>query len=252
MIRPTSAQIVVVFSAGDRIPLGTSWRITAKKTDFYLEPSGAAGALHLSAHGPNERFSGHKFHLKADKVQVANARGSGFFFEHKVPRKGIGFSGREVDEGVFQVARLRWMPSLQRPEYRTAALSTDTVPELGESREGAVLNTRLSPTSAWDLDIFVSYEPYRLVASGPIQGNPMLGPLVNEAGMYLAATSHHRSLKKKPSPETLLVPGLPERSATPNRLLCGGLDDSGEMYWFVETIVDRQILQPIEAEDVPH
>ena len=41
-------EILVAFSLGESRPLGNLWRITAKRTDFYLDPLGEAGAFHLS------------------------------------------------------------------------------------------------------------------------------------------------------------------------------------------------------------
>lgn len=48
-------QILIAFSDGDSPPLGNIWRITVKKTNFYLDPLGQAAAFHLSVHGPNDR-----------------------------------------------------------------------------------------------------------------------------------------------------------------------------------------------------
>ncbi|TGN32998.1 hypothetical protein [Aeromicrobium chenweiae] len=215
--------------------------MTAKKSDFYLEPSGLANALHLSAHGPNEKFPGHRFHLKVDGKRAAAARNRGSVFEYDVPRKGVAIKGREVADRVFLVARIRWMPSLKDARFKAIARSKETVPEIGAGMQGASLGAELPPDSAWDVDVFVSYERQRLVTDGPVVGDPVLGPLENSAGMHLMATSHHRSLDKAPSPEGL-VPEVPEGSEDATTLLCGALDEPGEVYWLVETIVARSTL----------
>jgi hypothetical protein len=71
-------QIMVALTAGDSPALGNIWRITAKKTDFYLDPLGEAGTVvHLSVHGSNERFDGHRFHIKVDRRLAATAKDRG-------------------------------------------------------------------------------------------------------------------------------------------------------------------------------
>ena len=59
-----STEILVAFSLPESGPLGDIWRITAKKTDFYVDPLGQASAFHLSAHGPNESNPAYRFHVR--------------------------------------------------------------------------------------------------------------------------------------------------------------------------------------------
>ncbi|MEW1959591.1 hypothetical protein [Kineococcus sp. NPDC059986] len=40
-------EILIAFGLGGQGALGNVWRITAKGTDFYLDPLGAADAVHL-------------------------------------------------------------------------------------------------------------------------------------------------------------------------------------------------------------
>ena len=105
---------MVALTAGDSPALGNIWRITAKKTDFYLDPLGLAAAVHLSVHGPNERFDGHRFHIKVDRQLAATAKERGHFVEHGVPRKGLAFDGQQVADRAFRVARIRCTWDLQR------------------------------------------------------------------------------------------------------------------------------------------
>jgi hypothetical protein len=79
---------LVAFAADESAPLGNVWRITAKKTDFYLEPLGQAEAFHLSAHGPNSSHPGHRFHVKVDPKAAAAIEQQGDFIIHGIPRKG--------------------------------------------------------------------------------------------------------------------------------------------------------------------
>jgi hypothetical protein len=42
-----------------------------------------------------------------------------------------------------------------------------------------------------------------------------------------------------------LIPALPKPSEQPNRIMGGapGRDEAGEMYWFVEAITSRQVIE---------
>ena len=68
---------MVALTAGDSNALGNIWRITAKKSDFYLEPLDGADVVHLSAHGPNDRFDDHRFHIKIDRTAASAAKKRG-------------------------------------------------------------------------------------------------------------------------------------------------------------------------------
>jgi hypothetical protein len=103
----------------------------------------------------------------------------------------------------------------------------------------------LSPHDAWDIDLVVSYDqPYWPNPLGSLRDNARLGPLPNDAGLWLTATSYHRSQKEYPTPEEL-SPRLPRPGEEPNRIMCGGPGPDGvsDMYWFVETISSRQLLE---------
>lgn len=104
----------------------------------------------------------------------------------------------------------------------------------------------LRPTSVWDLDVFVAYDrPYWPPTSAPATGDPRLGPLHNEAGMYLTVLSTQRAIKVSPNPDW--VPDLPERGQSPSVLLCGGPGPADGTYWWVETVVARERLEAGDA-----
>jgi len=248
---PTS-EIMLALTAGNTPALGSVWRITTKKTDFYLDTVGPTGrAMHVSLHGPSGTFTDHRFHIKIDRKAVQQARESGHFVEHHVSKKGKPFNGIQVGEKAFQVARIRWRWHLQRPKYRSAAVFGEA-PEIGDGQSGRRLGTLLDPNSAWDVDVYISYDkPHWPMQLGRSQGDPRLGPVRNDAGLWLTAISAHRQERKNPSPPTL-VPRLPRRGETPNRLTCGGLGPKGEedMYWFVETITSRELITEGRATDL--
>ena len=77
--------------------LGNIWRITAKKTDFYIDPLGENSAFHLSIHGPNEQHSGgHRFHVKADRKAVNEARARGDLSFTACRGRGIRSTARSL------------------------------------------------------------------------------------------------------------------------------------------------------------
>lgn len=235
----------MALTAGDSPALGNIWRITAKKTDFYLDPLGQPGTVaHLSVHGSNERFGGHRFHIKIGRQLAATAKDRGYFVGHGIPRKGFTFNGQQLAAHAFRVARIRWTWDLQRPRFRAAAVS-GPAPELADHQSGARLSKTLSPNDAWDIDLVVSYDqPYWLDSLGSLRDNARLGPLPNDAGLWLTATSYHRSQMKYPTPKRL-SPRLPRPGEEPTRIMCGGPGPDGvsDMYWFVETITSRQLIE---------
>ena len=250
-------QILVSLADGDRHPLGSCWSIKTKKNDFYIEPlgSGKRDVLHLSLHGPWPGKPAHRFHIKLDETTAARKRTTGQLIEHGIPTAGQPLNGVQVSANAFLVCRLRWMPILQRTEYRAAATVGVGLPELTPDKQGAALNAALSPTSTWDLEVVVSYnEPYWPNGSQTKADNAQLGPLQNAAGMHLTVSSYHRTISSQPAPEGL-VPGPPEDDETPNLLLSGGLDSrppgQQDMYWFVETITSRELLQRSFPDQFP-
>jgi hypothetical protein len=246
MAQVNRTEILVAFSLAESSPLGNIWRITAKETDFYLDPLGEAGAFHLSAHGPSvSNPGGHRFHVKADARAAAAIEEKGDFIAYDLPRKGRPFDGQELAPGVFRVARIRWLWHLQRPKYRAAATLPGPVPEIAGNQSGRRLSGELGPNYAADIDLIVSYgKPHWPDGDRSIRDNSRLGPLRNEAGMWLTATSYRRSLTKSPAPEGLDGP-LPKPGEQPTLILGGGpaADESGEMYWFVGAITSREVIE---------
>jgi hypothetical protein len=241
-------EIMVAFTVGDSLALGNIWRITAKKADFYLDPLGEAGDyVHLSVHGPNETHPGHRFHIKPSR-DAKKAHEQGYFVSNGLPRKGLSFAGQQLGPRTFLVARVRWTWHLQRPRFRAAA-ATSSAPELHDHQWGARQAAVLPPNDAWDIDLVISYEkPYWPDSRGSLRDNARLGPLSNDAGIWLTATSYHRSQMKYPSPERL-CPSLPQVGEEPSRIMCGGLgpNEASDMWWFVETITSRRIIEASAA-----
>jgi hypothetical protein len=112
------------------------------------------------------------------------------------------------------------------------------------------LASRLGPNEAQDIDLVVSYgRPLWPAGEQSVRDNSRLGPLRNNAGMYLTATSFRRSQTTSPVPNGLNSP-LPKPGEEPNRIMGGAPahDEDGEMYWFVETITSRHIVEASRGE----
>lgn len=239
---------IIVLMSDDGQPRGNVWKITAKKTDFYLDFEGDhGGGFHLSLHGPNDRFDGHRFHVKADRQKVRKARAGGHFLEHGLG-EGHEFDGVKIADDAYLVARLRWSWDLQRQRFNRAARTTVAIPQLEDGISGKFVETRLPPNGAWDVDLVVSYgQPHWPDAGLSEKDDARLGPLTNSAGMWLTATSYYRSLMRDPTPEQLRLP--PPRPGTrPAQVLVSGpgVGQERDMYWFVEGITsDEQIWEHI-------
>lgn len=237
-------EIFVAFTDAASVALGNMWRITAKKTDFYLDPLGDNRAFRLSVHGPNEQNpDGHRFHFKVDRDAVKTIRAKGDFVLHHLPRAGQPIDGCQLAPGVFHVACVRWVWDLQRERYRRMAASGQS-PEIGANQSGAKLALPLPPNAAADLDLIVSYnEPYWPEPDRSLREGARLGPLSNAAGMWFTGTTYQRSQLKYPTPDAVSVP-RPTPSETPNRILSAGPAPlrSGDIYWFVESITSRELL----------
>jgi len=166
------------------------------------------------------------------------------------PRKGIKFRGEQVAPGAFHVVRLRWTWDVQRERYREYAYFGDT-PVPGPTEQGFVQRALLNPNQAWDV---TSSSP-TTSRTGPQRHSPK--GLVTPVSVLSATTpatgspgrSWVRHQSRTPTPVTAL-PRLPRVGETPNRITCGGLGPEGPdgIYWFVETITAREVMDNGEQE----
>lgn len=246
----TSDRIVVGFTGGASAPLGNLWQITAKKTDFYINPVHAPDMFHLSAHGPNQRSGdSHRFHVKVgDQARREVPRGqagytsNGYFLAHGVPRRGQPLEGHLIAPRTWLIARIRWTWDMQRPRYRRAAVSGHTWPEINRRESGFVMREALHDNEAADVDVVVSYDrPYWPDEKGARRANAQLGPLRNASGMWLTATMYRRLQLLYPTPDGVLA-GRPIGGETPSRIMGCGPGDHDNIYWFVESITSQEIV----------
>lgn len=239
-------EIVLALSSENRFALGSIWRITAKKADFYIE-AGKSPFAHLSVHGPQKGFTTHRFHMKIDRKVASAAKERGVFVAHDIPRKGYPFNGRRLTEQAFLVARIRFSWQLQRLRYRQVA-TTEPLFEPKEHQQGIQLASDLKPNGVWDIDLVVSYdEPYWPHPWQTERDRSRLGPLRNNAGMWLTGTSYHdRHGSRHQPPSSLIRP--PHPGEQPILFLAGGpgLNDPDDLFWLTETITGRDLLESAE------
>lgn len=245
-------QILFALATPERKALGNFWRITTKGKNFYLDFVGNhAAGVHLSAHGPQGKFQKHRFHVKANKQEISTARAAGNLVASGLPRKGYEFDGQQIAPNAFLVARIRCTWDLQRPRFRTAALSR-FIPPLTENQTGRIQTEPLLPNQSWDIDVVISFKkPHWPDPDNSPLGDAQLGPLQNDAGMWLTATSYHRWQTTDPTPIHLAQP-LPEQHQTPSRLTAMGPGDEGQkgMFWLIEGITALERLNEL-SETLP-
>lgn len=232
--------------------LGTMWRITTKDRHFYVDFIGTNEAnLHLSLHGPNERFDDHRFHVKIDRRKVKQAHDAGYFMNPQLHKKGIEIPGRPLAGNAYHVARVRWTWDLQRPRYRHVALNRGPIPKIHDSRHGRIMEVPLKKHHAWDVDLVVSYgKPLWMTDvlwTQRKQANflsPKLGPLKNAAGMYLTGTSRESSITAEPGPVEQLVP-RPKSDEDAQLLIAAGLGEGRlkDTLWFEEKVTSKDFPQ---------
>lgn len=246
---PLSRFFVAVAPFGNKGPIGNVWRFTGKKSDFYLDLGDGEEGFHLSAHGPNAEYSGLRFHLKVNTKVAATAHERGGFAMHGVPRKGRSINVHEVSPNAYHVATVRWSSDILRRRYRKFAISSH-LPEATSERPGRLMNKPVGTGEAVDLEIFVSLgTPYIHGGRRAERDKAVMGPIGNEAGMWLSATFTRRLERDHPTPESLVVP-KPGRKDEPNRILAGGpsMNRDAGPYWFVESITSRAAIEAAQKQ----
>jgi hypothetical protein len=259
------SEIVTAFSAEDRVLLGDMWRITGREQDFYLNAESAMGteeAFHISLHGPKGRHRTQRFHIKHNQQAAGVLATQGkFVAAGAFPPAGLPFSGEQLGERAWRVARIRWLGELQKKKYRAAARTRAVIPELSDSRRGAVLSGLLPANYAADLDIFVAFgKPFwpddesAAFRDGPapsLADNARLGPVkAAGAGMWLTAVSYRRSLST--SPCAMPVPRFPRPGEIPTWIMSGSLEETAErqIYCFVHSMTSNEVLAAWPADGV--
>lgn len=240
----TKHKIHLGLASDDNLARGNIWTLTAKNTDFYIDFHGTHNAgMHLSIHGPNKEFKTHRFHVKANRKLVKEAREEGNFVEHALG-KGYAFNGLKLAPNAYLVARIRWRWDLQREKFKKSSLSRTGFPTLNAPDEGIYMKSKLYPNSAWDVDIVVSFEkPYWPDEHRSIKDHARLSPLTNNSGMWLTATSYQRPMAQYLTPGDLNLP-VPLNSSEPHIFLGAGPGINGvdDLYWFVEGITRQDLL----------
>ena len=224
-------------------PRGHVWRLTAKKSDFYVDLADGSENLHISLHGPQGRHTSHRFHVKLDSGRSRAARRSDRHVWHGIPRKGHSFEGVELGPETFLVARVRWTWEILRPRYQHVA-SWGAIPTVREDQSGLIMRKSVEQNYAVDMDVVVSFrQPYWQGSWRSKRDNARLGPLRNVDGHWLTATMVHRWQSAVETPSQLQLPRV-GHGDDPRPILAGGT--SGGLYWFVETITRRSVIEASE------
>lgn len=244
-------EIMLALASDDGRALGSIWRITAKKADFYLD-AGDSEIFHLSVHGPQKGFTGHRFHLKVDQRAVSAAEQRGTFVGHGIPAGGYAFNGRRLTDDAFLVARIRFTWQLQRMRYRRVA-ATSTLSEPAAHQRGIQLASALKPNAVWDIDLVASYkEPHWPNAWQTERDRSRLGPLRNSAGMWLTGTSYHDRAGSRYQPSDLQI-RPPSPGEEPILFLAAGPGTQApdDLYWLTETITGKGLLDSVKTTSSP-
>src|SRR5699024_330537 len=127
------------------------------------------------------------------------------------------------------------------------ALNREPIPKIHDSRQGGAMAVPLKKNHAWDVDLVVSYGKPLWMADvfwmPRKQANflsPKIGPLQNEAGMYLTATSRESSITAEPGPAEQLVP-RPKSDEDAQLLIAAGLGEGRlkDTLWFEEKVTSK-------------
>lgn len=241
---PSVQRFFFAMAPAGRGPIGSVWRFTGKKSDFYIDLADGAEAMHLSVHGPRASHPQHRFHLRVDQESAATAHERGEFAAHGIGPGGFSFEGQEIEPGVHHVLRVRWSADGLRRKYQPYMIS-GLLPEVSSGQPGYRMVRRLGTGECVDLDVFLSYGKGHVHGGGRAKKDEaVLGPIENAAEMFLSATCVRRLQRDHPTPSGLAVP-KPTTGDEPNRILCGGTSDGGPsgIYWFVDDITTRSCLE---------
>ena len=243
MVSENSARIG--FTGGTGYVLGGVWRVKSKGADFYFEPPLGIrdDYFHLSLHGPQSGFSTHRFHIKAS--DAAAERSGKRLFRSEFPARGVAFSGKQISRNAWLAVRMRWSWLLQRKKF--APIARQSIgSDFNENEKAFRLNAPLNENSYWDIDFVASYgAPYwkgehAWSRESAKQRNARVIEFKNESGMWLTATSHHRSGLIFPTPSEV-APEAPWRGQEDAALFTGGAIDSDGVFWIVSTVTTTAI-----------
>lgn len=246
MTEPLTGPIYVTVGRSGQPAVGFTWRIWSARTSFYLlSRAPSLSHLKLSLHGDDPRHpAGGRFHMQMDDVRYEEAVARGAALARRTGDWPVVFPGQRITDDARLVTRLRWTWD--------ACTRLGPAPPPGELKRNAVglaAPPPPSPGDAVDVDLIVSgTQPYWRNERDARANNACLGPLRNQAGMWLTGTVVKRSASRSAPPANAIGP-RPRSSEDQLRGVSAAVDPEGFL-WIIEQRMSRSALETA-ATDLP-
>lgn len=245
MTMPLPGALYITVGSRDTGTVGFTWRIWAGRTSFYLKSRASGlGHLKLSIHGEDPRHpSGGGYKLAMDTEELyQQAVDDGIVLADRAGDWPLWFPGRALRGGSTLVARLRWTWD--------ACTRLPAAPAAGALRReavGLVVPPPPQPGDAVDVELIVSEgEPYWPQEERARRDNACLGPLRNDADLWLTGVVIKRQASHHAPPEAV-VPAKPRTRADEIRGVAAAVDPEG-FAWLVEQRMSRVALEQAVAD----
>jgi hypothetical protein len=221
---------------------GYTWFIESHRTSFYIKSTyKPLQTMKVSIHGPDPDHVG-KQHFRFDFTtpeearKAINAGGGWSPFGNPMPWY---FTGRRVNKRTVQLARFSaernmFRPGMQRGPDPTPKSKATLRALVGAPREGYVTHVDLCLSRV---------RPFWQNKEMKIRGRDAgMGPLVNDAGMYLTGVVSQRLEAENPDPFGDVSEGLPTDQLV--RGVAAAVDTTG-LLWTCEKMMPRAKLTAV-------
>jgi len=248
VVEPLTVPLYVTVGRADRPAPGYTWRIWSGGTSFYLKSRAPGmGHLKLSIHGDRPGHpvpGGYKIAMDTEDA-FADALTAQTIVASRTGDWPIWFPRKEVANGSMLVARLRWTWD--------ACTRLPPAPSPGELRKGAVglaAPPPPQPGDAVDVDLIVTKgQPYWPQEQRARADNTCVGPLRNDADLWLTSTVYRRTVGLHPTHERALGPH-PSGRADEMRGVGAAVDPDGFL-WIVEQRLSRSGMAAARGDHGP-
>lgn len=222
---------------------GYTWFIEAHRTSFYIKSTYKPMQMtKVSIHGPDPNHVG-KQHFRLDFTRPEEARkairaGGGWAaFGQPLP---LEFTGRRINKRTVHLARFSAEWDMFRPGMERGPDPS--------TKSKATLHARIAaPTedNVTHVDLYLSkVRPYwRNDELALRREDAGMGPLTNDAGMYLTGIVARRSATKEPDPFGDPSRGLPADQC--RRGIAEGVDTTG-LLWVCEKMIPKTQMEQVD------
>lgn len=211
MTAPLPGPMYVTVGRTSLPPMGFAWRVWPSRTSFYLKSRARGmGHLKLSIHGDDPRHPGHGgFKIGTDtEDQYQHALAVGEAASIRSGEWPLWFPGKVIGQGAQLVVRLRWTWD--------ACTRLPPAPSAGDLKRGAtgvVVPPPPRPGDAVDVDLIVTAgRPHWPQERKARADNACLGPLRNDADLWLTGTVVQRLAAHYPPPPHAAGPHPSDRA----------------------------------------